>query len=350
MFKATGPKRAATGGVGGNSAAASQPWVEKYRPQTVDEVAHQDEVVSALKTALHDGNLPHLLFYGPPGSGKTSTILAVCKQLFGAAFRERVLELNASDERGISVVREKVKTFAKGATSAHTVAGVPCPPWKVIILDEADSMTSDAQSALRRTMETYSKVTRFCLVCNYVSRIIEPLASRCAKFRFRPLDGQVMRARLEYVAREEGLASANLGPVLQCVMDVSNGDLRKAITYLQSTHTFYGNDLVPAHIVQIAGLIPEETVAAFFASLRSNSFQQLETAVRTVLLDGHSAQQLLEQVFGRLLVDPGITDVQKSAILIKIADADRNLNDGCDEYLQLLSVASLMMQTFCVQQ
>ncbi len=171
----------------------------------MDDVAHQEEVVNALRSVLETGNvrplvtlscalhmltacaqLPHLLFYGPPGTGKTSTILAICKQLFGPTmFAERVLELNASDERGIrcargsfaarsadcggrSVVRDKVKSFAKGATSGYTAAGLPCPPWKVIILDEADSMTNDAQSALRRTMETYSKVGRLfvsCCVC-----------------------------------------------------------------------------------------------------------------------------------------------------------------------------------------
>ena len=259
-----------------------------------------------------------------------------------------MLELNASDERGISVVRDKVKTFAKGATSSFTASGTPCPPWKVIILDEADSMTKDAQSALRRTMETYSKVTRFCLVCNYVSRIIEPLASRCAKFRFRPLDGSVMQARLEHVAREEGLHGDRLPSVLNRIMELSDGDLRKAITYLQSTHTFYGADLAPEHIVQIAGLIPEATVEAFFDVLRSNSFSRLEQTVRDVLLDGHSAQQLLEQVFGRLIGDAKLSDDQKSRVLIKITEADRNLTDGCDEYLQLLAVASLMMKTFCL--
>ncbi len=289
-----------------------------------------------------------MLFYGPPGTGKTSTILAICKQLFGASFKDRVLELNASDQRGIDVVREKVKTFAKGATSAFTAAGTPCPPWKVIILDEADSMTGDAQSALRRTMETYSKVTRFCLVCNYVSRIIEPLASRCAKFRFKPLSGEVMRSRLEHICRAEGVnAGPRLPAVLDAIMGLANGDLRRAITYLQSTHTFYGAELDVPHIVQIAGSIPDATVSGFFETLRSNNFSRLENCVRDILLEGYSAQQLLEQVFNRLLNDPAITDVQKAHSLIKISFADKNLNDGCDEFIQLMSVASHMMSTFC---
>ena len=151
-----------------------------------------------------------MLFYGPPGTGKTSTVLALAKQLYGPElFKTRVLELNASDERGISIVREKVKDFARMQLSnPHSgPAGVeyrkkyPCPPYKIIVLDEADSMTQDAQSALRRTMETYSKITRFCLVCNYVTRIIDPLASRCSKFRFKSLDEGNAGKRLEDIAR-----------------------------------------------------------------------------------------------------------------------------------------------------
>jgi len=189
-------------------------------------------VVNTLKTAMETSNLPHLLFYGPPGTGKTSTALAMSRQLFGPElFKTRVLELNASDERGINVVRNKIKNFASQAVGP-AAPGYPCPPFKILILDEADSMTPDAQNALRRTMETYSKVTRFCFCCNYVSRIIEPLASRCAKFRFKPFQQAVMSERILRICGEEGVTLQD-GAMLS-LSKVSGGDLRKAITTLQS--------------------------------------------------------------------------------------------------------------------
>ena len=177
------------------AAPRMQPWVEKYRPRTLDEVKSQEHATETLRRMVNASNLPHLLLYGPPGTGKTSTILALSRELFGPElFSSRVLELNASDERGLSVIRERVKNFAQQAL-IHAPASpsyrekYPCPPFKIIILDEADSLTQDAQSALRRTMEIYSKITRFCLCCNYVSRIIDPVASRCSKFRFKALEG-----------------------------------------------------------------------------------------------------------------------------------------------------------------
>lgn len=186
----------------------TQPWSEKYRPSKLEDIADQQHVVQALRKQIISTNLPHLILWGPAGTGKTSTIRAFTLDLYGAELvASRVLELNASHECGIDVIRKKVKRFAQVAVDAGQK-----PPYKLIILDEADSLTPDAQSALRRTMEQYSKVTRFVIICNYVSKIIEPIASRCAKFRYKPLTSDVALARLQGRTRSNNTGSGRNCP------------------------------------------------------------------------------------------------------------------------------------------
>ncbi|XP_056168010.1 replication factor C subunit 2 isoform X3 [Syzygium oleosum] len=302
---------------------SSQPWVEKYRPKQVKDVAHQDEVVRVLTNTLETANCPHMLFYGPPGTGKTTTALAIAHQLFGPElYKSRVLELNASDDRGINVVRTKIKDFAAVAVGSGQRQGVyPCPPYKIIILDEADSMTEDAQNALRRTMETYSKVTRFFFICNYISRIIEPLASRCAKFRFKPLSEDIMGSRILHICKEEGL---NLdAEALSTLSTISQGDLRRAITYLQ------------------------EVVGALLAACKSGNFDLANKEVNNAIAEGYPVSQMLSQLFEVVVEADDISDEQKARICKRLGEADKCLVDGADEYLQLLDVASNTMRALC---
>ena len=309
----------------------------------MDEISHQQHVVATLKTSIANGQLPHLLFYGPPGTGKTSTIVAVGRQLFGSDFRKngRFLELNASDDRGIKVVREKVKSFAQGAIS--TASGLP--PFKIIVLDEADSMTGDAQSALRRMMENYSKVTRFCLICNYVSRIIEPVASRCAKFRFAPLEKVSMATRVRFIAAEEHVTVSD--SVLESLLECSNGDLRKAINYLQSAKQLCGEDeLTEGDVVAVAGLAPPEVLQLFWTSVASNSFEKMKTDIANILLAGYPVLTILRQLNDDVLALEKISDAQKATICLRIAEADKKLVDGASEHFQLLDVASHAMRVY----
>ena len=218
--------------------AKAVPWVEKYRPRTVTDVAYQDQVVALLKKSLSGADLPNLLFYGPPGTGKTSTILAAARDLFGDIFNQRILELNASDERGIQVIRDKVKNFAQQTATGKRSDGKPTPPYKIIILDEADSMTEAAQQALRRTMELYSSTTRFALACNSSEKIIEPIQSRCAMLRYSKLsDAQVLAKVLE-VCKAENIDHSDDG--LEAVVFTAQGDMRQALNNLQSTHEGFG--------------------------------------------------------------------------------------------------------------
>lgn len=313
-----------------------------------------------------------MLFYGPPGTGKTSTVLALAKQLYGPELmRTRVLELNASDERGISIVREKVKDFARMQLSNPPAgpAGVeyrkkyPCPPYKIIILDEADSMTQDAQSALRRTMETYSKITRFCLICNYVTRIIDPLASRCSKFRFKSLDGSNARKRLENIA---ALENVKLEPgVVDTLIKCAEGDLRKAITFLQSaarlaaTLAQKGDDdmdvdgdgmrmnpdaraVTVRSVEEIAGVVPEDTIGRLINSIqptRGALYEAVARVVTDLIAEGWSATQVLSQLYDKILTDESIENVKKNRIVMTFSETDKRLIDGSDEHLTILDLS-----------
>jgi nuclear protein localization family protein 4 len=373
----------------------------RSRPKTLSEVTAQDNTIQILSRTLQSSNLPHMLFYGPPGTGKTSTILALAKQLYGPELlKSRVLELNASDERGISIVRQKVKDFARQQLSVapnYTVMTedkdgsepksvryrdkYPCPPFKIIVLDEADSMTQDAQSALRRTMETYSRMTRFCLVCNYVTRIIDPLASRCSKFRFKSLDqGNAVRrvsdiARLEDVKLDDGVAEE--------LVRVADGDLRKAITFLQSAARLVGAvqsagakrkrvvededemdvdqpsstssaaSVSLQSIAEIAGVIPPATLATFSDSLfpksasKSIRYNEIAKVVENMIAEGWSATQTVGQLYEQVMFDERVEDVKKVRLAGVFSETDKRLVDGGDEHLAVLDLGVRIAGVLC---
>ncbi|KAL9054603.1 MAG: hypothetical protein Q9162_004066 [Coniocarpon cinnabarinum] len=359
------------------------------RPKTLNDITSQPHTTTTLTRTLRTTNLPHLLFYGPPGTGKTSTILALSKQLFGPdLFKSRVLELNASDERGISVVRTKIKDFARQQLSAlpagpagkEYASRYPVPPFKIIVLDEADSMTQDAQSALRRTIETYSRITRFCLICNYVTRIIDPLASRCSKFRFKSLGDSDAVGRLEMIAEAEGVKLED--GVSNTLAKVADGDLRRAITLLQSAGGLVrpvqtnapkkkkGSKKIPdddeeppaesekmdvdapavssSMVQEIAGVIPETVLATLIQAVtlplreRTNpgkTYDAIRSAMTAIIADGWPAAQLLGQLYEALIFEETIDDRAKVGMMGVFSEADKRLIDGADEELTVLDAA-----------
>ncbi len=214
-------------------------WIEKYRPRRIDDIIDQDHVKRRVKELLQLGDLPHMIFFGPPGTGKTTMAHAIAYELYGDAWKENVLELNASDERGIAVVREKIKEFAKTRPTRSKAS------FRLIILDEADNMTAEAQQALRRIMEMHSSTVRFILIANYISGIIEPIQSRCVLFRFSPLPKDAVINRLREIAKNEGVKITD--DALEAIWDLSQGDMRKAINTLQAA-------------ASLGGYVDEETV------------------------------------------------------------------------------------------
>ncbi|KAH1245386.1 Replication factor C subunit 2 [Glycine soja] len=267
---------------------SSQPWVEKYRPKQVKDVAHQDEVVRC----------PHMLFYGPPGTGKTTTALAIAHQLFGPElYKSRVLELNASDDRGINVVRTKIKDFAAVAVGT-----------------------------------------------NQCKKIIEPLASRCAKFRFKPLSEEIMSSRILYISQEEGLCLD--AEALSTLSFISHGDLRRAITYLQSAARLFGSSISSENLISVSGVVPAKVVEALLKACKSGNFDLANKEVNNFIAEGYPASQMLTQLFEAIVEENDLSDEQKARISKKLGEADKCLVDGADEYLQLLDVVSNTIKAF----
>eukprot|EP01004_Peranema_trichophorum_P005708 NODE_4558_length_1149_cov_46.257310_g4040_i0.p1 GENE.NODE_4558_length_1149_cov_46.257310_g4040_i0~~NODE_4558_length_1149_cov_46.257310_g4040_i0.p1 ORF type:complete len:374 (-),score=84.80 NODE_4558_length_1149_cov_46.257310_g4040_i0:26-1087(-) len=203
------------------------PWVEKYRPSALSEILAHEDILSTITNLINGQKLPHLLFYGPPGTGKTTTILACARMIYGPNFQNYVMELNASDERGIDMVRTQIKDFASTKQIFSSAS------FKLIILDEADQMTNEAQAALRRVMEKFTRNVRFCIICNHVNKITAAVQSRCTRFRFGPLKKSQVMDRLRYVATQEGVSYTEEG--LSAVYKLSSGDMRKCLNILQST-------------------------------------------------------------------------------------------------------------------
>lgn len=324
------------------------PLVDKYRPRKLSGIVHQDEVVKILQKTLETGNLPHMLFYGPPGTGKTSTILAFARELFGPKkLHDRVIELNASDERGINVVRDKIIRFA-ASTLSNADPDYPSPPYKIIILDEADAMTTEAQSALRKIMENYSRITRFFFSCNYIDQMISPIVSRCSKFRFKPILPSRMVGRLTTVCHREGIPLDD--EAVDRLAEISKGDMRKAIMMLQNLGYVYRKkgEVSAIDVDQIANRVPDKLVQHLCKQLISkhDSLPELMQLSKQTHRLGFPAQNLFERLMETVAPDDHLNDHQKGLIGLKIAMTEKRLLDGADEYLQILSVFTFIKGVF----
>ena len=314
-------------------------WVEKYRPENLNEISAQTNVVKTLKSTLETKNIPHLIFFGPSGCGKTSTILALAKELFGPDnYSDRIIELNASDERGINVIREKIKTYAKQSVKNIKDA----PPWKIIILDEADTMTADSQFALRRIMEQYSKVTRFCIICNYHNKIIDPIISRCSLFRFKPIESDQIIDKLKYICQKEKFNCVD--KLLEKIVNICRGDLRKAINLLQKCYNSYGDKVNEELLDEMSGIIPTEKFNKLMKYVFDKDIVNVDKYVNQLCLEGYSmVNQIL--TFHNYIINTNLTSEKKSNILCKIAFVDQDLIKGCDEYIQFMKLVYHIMIT-----
>jgi len=308
------------------SASSSDiPWTEKYRPKRLSDVFGQKEIVERMKAYVKARNVPHMLFAGPPGIGKTTIALALAQELYGERWRDSLLETNASDERGIDVVRGKIKDFARTLPLTDV-------PFKLIFLDESDALTPEAQNALRRTMEMFAGNTRFILSCNYSSKIIEPIQSRCAVFRFKPLEEKDVREMINHIAKNEKVELSE--EATKALIYVSEGDMRKAINALQGAAAISKN-VTAESIYKISSRArPEEIRQMLELALKGDFIAAREKLDHVMINYGMSGEEVMLQMY-KEVTSLAIPDRTKVAIVDKIGEYNFRLVEGANERIQL---------------
>ena len=302
-------------------------WTEKYRPKTLSEVRGQDDIINRLKAFVSSKSMPHMLFAGMQGTGKTTSFLSLARDLYGDTWKDNVLELNASDDRGINIVRTLIKDFARTKAVSEKV------PFKLIFLDEADALTKDAQHALRRTMEDYASNVRFCLSCNYSSKIIPPIQSRCAMFRFQPLNREVIVKILKEISILENISIQD--DAANFIYDASEGDCRKAENMLQACSAITNEVTVEVVREVVAFAEPTELYEIIKLSL-AGDFNSAKNKMSDILIKyGLSGMDAIRQIQKQVWNSPDFNDKLKVQLIKFCGEYEYRLTEGANEFVQL---------------
>lgn len=304
---------------------ASTIWTEKYRPKDFSDIRGQKDIVSRVKAFVEQKNMPHLLFAGPAGTGKTSLSLVIARKLFGDSWAHNFLELNASDERGIDVVRVKVKDFAR----TRAIADVP---FKIIYLDECDALTKEAQQALRRTMENYTQTCRFILSANYSSKIIDPIQSRCAVFKFKPLEKKDVFSIIDSIKKDESIKIDEKAE--EALFEVSGGDCRRVENVLQSCAAV-ADEITAELVYSMASVAKPKEVKEVLETAVKGDFLKARNMLMDVMLNyGLSGLDVIRQV-QKEIWNLNISGRDKAALVGRCGEAEFRMVEGSDEFIQL---------------
>ncbi len=299
-------------------------WVEKYRPQELSDVAGHDDITDRLQSYIRQDDLPNLLFSGPAGVGKTTSALAIAREVYGDDWRDNFLELNASDQRGIDVVRDRIKNFARSSFGGYD--------YRIIFLDEADSLTDDAQSALRRTMEQFSHNTRFILSCNYSSKIIDPIQSRCAVFRFGPLSDEAIAEYVREIAADQDIETTEGG--VDALVYAADGDMRKAINALQAAAVM-GETVDESTVFTITSTARPDDIEEMVSMALAGDFSKARSTLDELLTErGMAGGDVIDQIH-RSVWEFDLDDDDAVRILDRVGEADYRITEGANERVQL---------------
>lgn len=310
--------------------------IEKYRPKKLDEIIGQEEIVKRLKQYVISKNMPHLLLSGTAGVGKTSSSIALAKELYGIEWSSNFMEINASDDRGIDVIRHRVKDYA-------AVSSIGNVPFKIIFLDEADALTKDAQGALRRTIEKFTSSCRFILSCNYSSKIIEPIQSRTAVYRFKRIQPNAIIERCKYIANKENIKIES--EALEAIAYISEGDCRRAVQILDTSRLTSENNIITVKdIYQVSSYIEPKLITDIIKKALSREFFSSLTLIENLIMEGLSADDILKQLMSRAME----LNVPDKRIIVELVDiigeADWRISEGANEIICFKQMIAKMVK------
>ena len=311
-------------------------WIEKYRPDCIDDIVGQDKNISIINKMIEGGSFPHLLLHGKSGTGKTSTIMSIANKLYGKNKPFMMIRLDASDDRGINTVREEIKGFAEKMTPFNT--GI-----KLIILDEADSMTFDAQFALRRIIEKYSDDTRFCIICNYMNKIIAPIKARCVNMRFYPIDKTIIVDRLKYICNNEKLKYEKNS--LESIATISNGDLRKAINILQSL-SMMNKKICIDSCYNSAGIPPPKLIAELYKVLinKENNFELCHDYIyKNIIMEGYTLSFIIQEL-NKIILTSDMCD-NTIRYIEELAELEYNVSQSIFDEMYMIGLIAIFKKT-----